>query len=357
MTLHIFNPEHDIALAFGAENFTAPHAGRQLRSDLCWIPGIWAEEGDAVLVADDDKDLYERLLHRLIRPRRKNIRWVTEHELASLMPDRVEPWGWDVAITSYLRRKGIDPALLQDSQTLEKIRQLSSRQTAQKVLKALRSGLPEVTCGEMHVATSIEESVLLSAVLGESVLKSPWSSSGRGVRFVSNEIDKSTLPWVRKTIETQGLIMVERKENKITDFAMEFTSDGNGKVDYVGLSVFLTNRTTYSGNIIMPEENKINYLQKWVSNVTLESIKELIIKQLEDMTSGIYSGSLGVDMMIVSSPTGKGFLVHPCVEINLRHTMGMVANSLTSMSDLLQPRIMQVYFDGSYHLKVCNHFS
>lgn len=29
--LHIFNPEHDIALASNLSNFTAPHAGRQLR--------------------------------------------------------------------------------------------------------------------------------------------------------------------------------------------------------------------------------------------------------------------------------------------------------------------------------------
>ena len=32
--LQIFNPEHDIALAANLSNFTAPHAGRQLRHDL-----------------------------------------------------------------------------------------------------------------------------------------------------------------------------------------------------------------------------------------------------------------------------------------------------------------------------------
>ena len=46
MTLHIFNPEHDIALASGLANFTAPHAGRQLRHDLGFLPAIWAQEGD-----------------------------------------------------------------------------------------------------------------------------------------------------------------------------------------------------------------------------------------------------------------------------------------------------------------------
>ena len=48
--LHIFNPEHDIALASNLTNFTAPHAGRQLRADLGFLPALWADEGDYVWV-------------------------------------------------------------------------------------------------------------------------------------------------------------------------------------------------------------------------------------------------------------------------------------------------------------------
>ena len=50
MTLHVFNPEHDIALAYDNKYFTAPHAGRQLRNDLDYLPVLWAAEGDYVLV-------------------------------------------------------------------------------------------------------------------------------------------------------------------------------------------------------------------------------------------------------------------------------------------------------------------
>ena len=38
MNIHVFNPEHDIALASNLANFTAPHAGRQLRADLGFLP-------------------------------------------------------------------------------------------------------------------------------------------------------------------------------------------------------------------------------------------------------------------------------------------------------------------------------
>ena len=46
MTLHVFNPEHDIALAYDNKYFTAPHAGRQLRNDLDYLPVLWAAEGE-----------------------------------------------------------------------------------------------------------------------------------------------------------------------------------------------------------------------------------------------------------------------------------------------------------------------
>ena len=59
MNLHIFNPEHDIALASNLSNFTAPHAGRQLRHDLGFLPEVWAEEGDCILVDDVELAQYE----------------------------------------------------------------------------------------------------------------------------------------------------------------------------------------------------------------------------------------------------------------------------------------------------------
>ena len=74
--LHIFNPEHDIALASNLTNFTAPHAGRQLRADLGFLPALWADEGDYVLVEDAD---YAALAYRRATKGRKcRVVWVTK---------------------------------------------------------------------------------------------------------------------------------------------------------------------------------------------------------------------------------------------------------------------------------------
>ena len=49
MTLHIFNPEHDIALAQNNSNYTPSNAVLQIRNDLAFIPYIWANQGDLIL--------------------------------------------------------------------------------------------------------------------------------------------------------------------------------------------------------------------------------------------------------------------------------------------------------------------
>ena len=50
MTLHIFNPDHDLVLAAGNDHFTPPKAARDLYADLGFLPALWAKAGDLVLV-------------------------------------------------------------------------------------------------------------------------------------------------------------------------------------------------------------------------------------------------------------------------------------------------------------------
>ena len=47
------------------------------------------------------------------------------------------------------------------------------------------------------------------------------------------------------------------------------------------------------------------------------------------LLSGRYTGPFGVDMMVVRHADGAGHSIHPCVELNLRRTMGHVALHLT----------------------------
>ena len=125
--------------------------------------------------------------------------------------------------------------------------------------------------------------------------------------------------------------MAEPYYQKVEDFALEFVADV--KVRYVGLSLFETNGSAYSGNIVASEERKRQMLGKYIDGTLLD---ELILRLEEALTiqlGGKYSGPLGVDMMVVAGGDDRPFRIHPCVEINLRRTMGHVALALTSTDD------------------------
>ena len=136
--------------------------------------------------------------------------------------------------------------------------------------------------------------------------------------------------------------MVEPYYNKVKDFAMEFCADDAG-IHYLGLSVFHTVNGAYVGNILATECAKQEMISRYVSKSLLDSIKKKITNSLD---LGSYQGPFGIDMMIV------GEKVHPCVEINLRRTMGHVALAISPADDDVK-RVMRIEYDGTnYKLKI-----
>ena len=357
MKLHVFNPEHDIALASNLANFTAPHAGRQLRADLGFLPALWAEDGDQILVEHEESAMkaYRRVCHRLTKlgfadyshagnisfPRR-------EQNIPTLGISSVHPWGWDKAIRRELERMGCSESLLPTVEQIECFRQLSHRRTSAQLLPLLQM---EGTVGEAFECTTVEQVKEMLQRYGHLVLKAPWSSSGRGVRFCDaarlNEKEQITnYNWVVNIIKTQGSIMAEPYYNKVKDFGMEFVADEDGRIHYLGLSLFHTVNGAYEGNILATENAKSDMISRYVPAGLLDRIKQKIIGCLR--LPG-YVGPFGVDMMIVKNAQ---LFLHPCVEINLRRTMGHVALSISPTDDDIRG-VMRVIYDGNhYKLKI-----
>ena len=361
MTLHVFNPEHDIALASGLANFTPPHAGRQLRRDLGFIPAVWAVEGDILLV--DDVETAERGLRRLRRQlcREKSYDLLPAElcfasSKAMLCSDdtfTVDPWGWDSALKARFLRMDISDELLPTEEQIEGIKQLSHRRTAMQLLPLLRT---EGTVGEAFECRSFEETADVVSRFDSVVLKAPWSSSGRGLRFVAKSFDSNQEGWLHNLLSRQGSVMVEPYYNKVKDFAMEFSCNEEGQVTYEGLSLFHTQNGAYTGNILATEAAKCEALSRYLSPALLQRVQTFICNSLSSVLKGHYVGPIGVDMMVVSHPQTDGFLLHPCVEINLRRTMGHVALALTR---LVNPhgdddirRVMRVTYSDTYQLDI-----
>jgi hypothetical protein len=346
MNLHIFNPEHDIALASNLSNFTAPHAGRQLRHDLGFLPEVWAEEGDCILVDDVELAQYEgkKFLQAMARQlgrslNRPNYQFALSKPSACLQQTTsVMPWGWDRALRARLKRMGIASELMPSDQQLDDIRNLSHRRTSATLLPQLQT---DGTIGEAFECTTPDEVEVLLNRYGRVVMKAPWSSSGRGLRFLS--VDRTPFAmqagWFRNVVANQGCVMVEPYYNKVKDFGMEFQAEADGRIKYLGLSLFHTANGAYTGNILATEKTKCEMISAYISEDLLTEVQEKICHELTSVYQGKYQGPFGVDMMIVAAD--EGYALHPCVEINLRRTMGHVALALSPHDDDVR-RVMRI---------------
>ena len=351
-TLHIFNPEHDIALAYNDELFTPPHAGRAMRADLSFLPVFWSEDGDVIVVDDVDQAL-EKIRH--FKRKLPQVTFITVNKLPSLAGRDIDidVWGWDSSIRHTLLRKGLKNKKLPTDEALRWLREISHRQWGAEILSCVRQDT-ELTIGEAELVTTIEAINNKLAQGGAWVLKAPWSCSGRGVRYVEKELSQQIRSWMAKIIHQQGGIMMEPKYNKVKDFGMEFYSDGKGNITYKGLSLFQTANGAYAGNLLATEDDKIEILQQYLSIERLGEITEKLIKCFSTRLRNIYKGPLGVDMMIVASAGNRQpCLLHPCVEVNLRRTMGHVALSLAP-TPFDPQQLMRITYDGHYHLKISN---
>lgn len=345
MKLLVFNPEHDLALAANLSNFTAPHAGRQLRADLGFIPAIWAAADDYVHV-ENVEDAERRFLRLTRRP---FGRFIAKEQICKHKFTAVDVWGWDLAIRAFLLRWGIDAAIMPTATQIDDIRQLSHRRYAMQLLDCLQMpGIIGSSCETNQI-----ENIIDRLHSGEHlVVKAPWSSSGRGVRFMEDDVNIYDNGWLRNVIVKQGSVMVEPYYNKVKDFGMEFVSDGNGSVSYIGLSLFQTSNGAYTGNILASEEEKENLISRYIPIDLLKTVQQKICAKMGSWLKDQYTGVFGIDMMVVRRDDGDGFLLHPCVEINLRRTMGHVAISLTELTSGL-PQLMKIEYDSNiYKMKI-----
>lgn len=355
MKLHVFNPEHDIALAVNMEQFTAPHAPRELRADLGYLPALWAEDGDMVLV-DDVPAALEAVRHH--GDDAQEVIFVTDRDLqqlSTLSPMKVEAWGMNKSLV--MRLLACNPnftAVLPNDAQLDTIRQMSNRRfAATHILPALVASHPRFVGKSTYFTGQVQSlKTLFNQPHQRFVLKAPWSSSGRGMRYVDHDFTPHVEGWCKNLIHRQGGIMIEPQYDKVLDFGMEFEASAQGDIQYLGLSLFSTEHGAYLGNIVASEETKRQEISQFISLDLLNFLQRTLHSLLVAEVSGKYVGSFGVDMMIVKLADATELCVHPCVEINFRRTMGHVALSL-STNDVPQPkRLMQITYTDKYRLKV-----
>ena len=315
--LYIFNPENDMALADGKPGYTPPAQIQQMRRELWWLPQWWAKEGDIV--------------------------WNGEDRLKLADDTQILPWGWSPALRHQLEQAGVQESLLPSKEKIEQIRQLSHRRTAVALLQELCDELPldGHIAGHSVLCQSMEEVEEMVNTYNGALLKSPWSSSGRGLAPFPS-LPQGGGSWVKRILKTQGSIVVEQFLHKVADFALEFWLDGTGGVEYRGLSLFYTNeRGAYQGNWVAPEGQKLAWLAQYIPLQYLQDIRAWWEERLRRFD---YQGPVGIDMMLAEEG------ICPCIEVNWRWTMGLV--SCLAAEQGRYGRMVVEYIYGHYSAEI-----
>lgn len=263
---------------------------------------------------------------------------------------RPQPWGWSKAAKWVFRKRGVAENFLPSDAELETWRMLSSRAFAADYLSAFLNQTPEKECvgRNMRFLKSLDELGTYQKTLKELkpvqrtmedhktptsalIFKSPWSSSGRGV-FVAESLDDTTRKHLQGFVRHQGGFLVDTYyNNKVLDFALEFKVEDDGAVQFLGFSVFSAGtQGNYGYNLVAPQ-NELKAIIEQAAQQSLDALLQSHLNLLRQKLAGRYRGFVGIDMMVVSE---EGVVrIHPCVEINLRMNMGILALLLEQKAD------------------------
>lgn len=320
---YLFNPENDIALASNVDHYTAPPHIRRLREDLAVLPMWIAEPGSRIIAPDDGA--------RFIEKQADCLDSLADIGIYGNEPLKPTPWGWSRAVRDEFGRMGLDCRV--DDTLLSTLRNLSNRKTSIDLLSKLYENGIDVP-SMPRICRSTEEAEDAVRSLGDAVLKMPWSSSGRGVARVKDCDFGMYENWTAGVVRRQGAVVCEAYLDKVQDFAMEYRACG-GRVEFCGYSVFFNDRRmSYDHALVASTELLRSRLLEYMDTTALDRLRESVAQSLAGLLPEAYDGYAGVDMMVYRKPDGT-MAVNPCVEMNLRTTMGVVSVCLGDR--VLQP--------------------
>lgn len=341
----VFNPEHDLALANGDAHYLAPRNIREMAHDLA--------------------------------PLMDYLAWDT-------------PWGWDAAIVNYLHKSGIPRQELPNDAMLAALRTRSERISAHHLLQQMLPLSVHLT-GESYVCRSLDDIKACATQHSHLLLKAPLSGSGKGLRHLNfndddNKNDNENYPtsrrstsaltlslkkvesWCDALIRRHGYLTAEPYYDKVQDFAMEFIV-ADGQCHFIGYSLFTTDdHGRYDSNLLLSDADIEARLSEYIPHSVLHDVRyfvethsDLIIPAEWDTSR--FPITFGIDMMIVNDrgqqstvdgqhpirPDGNSqlrthnsqFKLHPCVEINLRMNMGIIAHEVRR--HLMAPEATGIY--------------
>lgn len=321
MDIFVFNPDTDFALAKGRATYTPPAKIMRMRRSMALTQLPLASEGDIILLPDPSDSLQDLPEEHVSLAKDRNVTIVNISELKNHLHGdfHISPWGWNHSFRRMMRNAGIPDNHLRSEEEIDTLRTLAHRRTTLPFRELIGEEHNYFRFPATIESADTEEAFEFSRSFDTVYCKAPWSSSGRGV-MRSDALSESRLKeWIAGTIHRQGSVMIEEGLSKKVDFATEWWID-EADVRFLGFSMFeATPDGRYQGNRQSSQteiyERLVSLLPTW--NDVILAIQESALRQI---IAPYYTGPVGIDML-----GDMDNLINPCVEINLRQTMGIVA--------------------------------
>ena len=318
MNVYYFNPDNDLALANGGEHYTPTPMAERMRHDLQLLPCWLAEPGNAVLCDD-------ATLQSWVDARGLDLRIITPKDLPHLKDCSFRPWGWNPAMRWRLLHWGAAESLLPTKNEIEVWRQLAHRRISIKIHNRISQLTGIRLCPAPVELSTIDDILHFATAHPGCYVKEPWSGSGRGIYRALDPHGQDFIQRCSGALNRQGSMLCEEALERILDFALEFTCR-ESHVHFAGYSVFESDfHLQYECGIVRNEQELKAYIESQFPHFQL--IYDAIIQVLDEIIAPHYEGELGVDMLLYRNHDGS-LGINPCVELNLRTTMGAVTAAL-----------------------------
>lgn len=324
-TLFIYNPTCDIAVENSTNSYMPPKLLSKFEEDISPLMAFIGDKNDVVLSRNEASNELKRFwkqagvdLPEFINPSEGITQDVS----------MIYPWGWSQIIWKQYQAIINKQAFHPDFSSLKDFRNLYSRNTSLKLQKKLYSKTldPFVVFPVTPQAyTSIDkiENFLKNNASG-IVLKTLWSSSGRGVVFIRNTQQlKEATNWIISQIQKHTCIIGEPIYKKVQDASLQFMITPNKEYQFMGINYFdADDQGRFNKEYLHTPSEIIKYLPQ--NDIWIQSTANCIIECFQELNiHNNYQGPIGVDAMFIEDNKGD-VKFYPLVEANLRCNMGLV---------------------------------
>ncbi|MBR8537174.1 hypothetical protein KDU71_16510 [Carboxylicivirga sediminis] len=327
-TLFIYNPTCDMAVENGTFSYMPPQQLAKFEADISPIMAFLGQANDFVLYESERPLSFEQFWEKL----KVNLpQFINKEHLQNIVVNRIFPWGWSQLI-GHRYIKLCQSESLRINASPDTFKNFFSRQTSVNLINELSShSLPHFI--ELPTLPSVVSDIKdIYQQFNHSsqgiVLKTLWSSSGRGLLFIRNQqqLENST-KWAEAQIKKHGSLILEPIYTKIQDASLQFNVLTNGSIEFIDINFFDADS---SGHFEKEYFHVPDTIKKHlpIDNSWLKDTADKIILSLQALhIPDFYQGPIGIDaMFIINDDNAVRF--YPLVEANLRCNMGLVNLSI-----------------------------